>query len=144
NSEFVDLERAMHYFCYAMLSHIPLQRPLKISAWRKISLNTWKLTGDSSVYGLIELPVDELENHLQKLPMKISMTHVAGCVIARCMQEVPEINSLIRWGKLYPRKTVDVFFQVASDDSGENLTGHVVRNAAQKTLGEITSELKQG
>jgi pyruvate dehydrogenase E2 component (dihydrolipoamide acetyltransferase) len=53
----------------------------------------------------------------------------------------PEINCLLRFGRLYPRKQVDVFFQVASDKKGADLSGTTIRHADRKPIDEFAREM---
>jgi len=55
----------------------------------------------------------------------------------------PEVNCVLRWGNLYPRKNVDVFFQVASDMHGNDLSGLTIRNADKKTMTAIAQEMQE-
>jgi pyruvate dehydrogenase E2 component (dihydrolipoamide acetyltransferase) len=74
--------------------------------------------------------------------VKVTLTHYVGWAIARCIAEHPAINCVQRWGKLYPRQDVDIFFQIATDPSGKDLSGTVIRNADQKTPVDLAKELE--
>ena len=127
--------------------NLELGRALRVSAWRKISIGSWKNTGDSTVYGLTQLDAEAalqyLEEARQKSGLKITMTHLIGKVLAETYQRHPDMNVIGRWGRVYPRKNIDIFFQVAMDDSGEDLSGAVVRKADQKSLEQICADLSQ-
>jgi len=45
-------------------------------------------------------------------------------------------------GRLYPRKAVDIFFQVATDMKGIDLSGVTIRDAEKKTVLEIAKEMQ--
>lgn len=121
-------------------------RRAKISAWRKISLGTWRITGDSSVYGMLEMNVepalDYLKNIESKYGKKLTLTHLVARAMAQTFREHPQINSIIRWGKLYNRKDVDIFIHVALDEAGEDLSGIVIRNLDKKNLLEVADEIR--
>lgn len=127
--------------------NIEYGKPLKISAWRKIAIGTWKTVGDPSVYGALDLDCEQVLKFIEKKRaesgVKITLTHAVGKAIAHTIQKHPEINCVLRFGKLYPRKTVDVFFQVATDEKGEDLSGAVIRNADQKSIVDIARELEE-
>src|SRR5690606_24127796 len=61
-------------------------------------------------------------------------------------REHPETNCLYRWGRLYPRKTIDICFLVASGKKGvdgkEDLSGHVVRETDRASIIQIAEELR--
>jgi pyruvate/2-oxoglutarate dehydrogenase complex dihydrolipoamide acyltransferase (E2) component len=125
--------------------NVLLGPPLKNSPWRKIAIGTWQNIGDPSVYGIIEFDATKMLAYLQKLQTqskeKITLTHFIGKAVGTTFAKHPQLNCVLRWGKLYPRKTVDVFFQVASDGQGEDLSGCVIREADRKTIPEIAAEM---
>jgi len=122
-------------------------RPLKLSSWRKVAIGTWNTVGDPSVYGLAEFDVTAVNQYINDLKTKtgkkITLTHFVGKAVAETIRRHPEINCSLRFGKLYPRKSVDIFFQVASDNTGEDLSGTTIRNADQKTTIEIADQMHQ-
>jgi pyruvate dehydrogenase E2 component (dihydrolipoamide acetyltransferase) len=126
--------------------NVELGRPLKISSSRKVSLGTWRTVGDPSVYGIVAFDVDKAVNYIERLRketgIRVTLSHFVGKAIAQMIHKHPQINCLLRFGKLYPRKNIDIFFQVASDDQGEDLSGMTVRNADQKSLLDIAREME--
>lgn len=125
--------------------NIPGLKPVRTSPWRKISLGTWRITGDSSVYGMTEINVAPALNYLDKLAkdhhVKLTLTHYVARALALTFRDHPQINSIVRWGKLYRRSDVDIFLHVAMDTVGEDLSGVVIRNLDQKTLVEVAREM---
>jgi pyruvate/2-oxoglutarate dehydrogenase complex dihydrolipoamide acyltransferase (E2) component len=117
----------------------------RLSPWRKIAIGTWKTTGDPSVYGILELEVENALEYLEKIRtttgQKLTLTHFVGKACAQMIEKHPEINSILRFGKIYPRKSIDIFFQVASDDQGKDLTGMTIRQANEKSLIQISQEM---
>lgn len=122
-------------------------KKVKTSAWRKISIGTWRITGDSSVYGMTEINVGPALSKLEKLAKehgtKLTLTHYVARALALTFRDNPEINSIVRWGKLYQRTQVDIFLHVAMDTKGEDLSGVVIRNLDKKSLIEVATELNQ-
>lgn len=127
--------------------NIPGLRRVPASPWRKISLGTWRITGDSSVYGMTEINVEKALTYLEKLGKdggeKLTLTHYVARAVALTFRDHPEINSIVRWGKLYRRSDVDIFLHVAMDTKGEDLSGIVIRNLDRKSLLEVGKELNQ-
>lgn len=125
--------------------NIGLGTALRISSWRKVAIGTWRTAGDPSVYGELELDVGPALAYLEKrrasTGVKLTLSHFAGKAIALTLARHPEINCILRWGRLYPRASVDVFFQVANDGQGKDLSGLVVRGADRKSLEEIALEM---
>ena len=117
--------------------------PRRLSAWRKISLGTWKPNGDSQVYGEVLVDAEKILDKITELNRvslhKLTVTHLIGKAMGKVLKEVPDMNAVVRLGKIYPRKNVDIFFQVVHDNT--ELSGHVVRNIDSKSLQEIAREL---
>jgi pyruvate/2-oxoglutarate dehydrogenase complex dihydrolipoamide acyltransferase (E2) component len=122
-------------------SNVALGKKMKISSWRKSAIGTWKISKDSQVYCLQTINVDSALAFLKEKPY--TMTHLAAQGCAKMIQENPEVNTLIIFGKVYPRLETSIFFQVASDKEGKDLTGHVVRNIDKMNLDDIKNDLNQ-
>ena len=127
--------------------NVVLGSPLKISPWRKIAIGTWRTVGDPSVYAELELDaraaLEYLESWRVQGGRRATLTHFTGKAIAEVIARHPQINSILRFGQLYPRSSVDVFFQVATDMKGEDLSGMVIRQADRKSIGDITREMEE-
>lgn len=119
----------------------------KLSAFRKVALGTWRTAGDPSVYSEIELNVEPALSYLQEASevcdKKLTLTHFVGKACAETIRRHPELNCILRWGKLYRRQDIDIFFQVASDTKGEDLSGTTVRQIDQKDIGEIAEDMQR-
>ena len=125
--------------------NVELGPPLKTSSWRKIALGTWRVMGDPSVYGTIELDATHAIEYMNKVHhqtgQRITLSHFVGKAVATTMERHPDMNCIIRFGRFYPRKTIDLFFQVANDAAGKDLSGLVIRHANQKSIAEISKEM---
>jgi pyruvate/2-oxoglutarate dehydrogenase complex dihydrolipoamide acyltransferase (E2) component len=119
----------------------------KLSAFRKVALGTWNTVGDPSVYAELELNVESAKEYLSKVSSltgkKLTLTHFVGKACAETIRRHPELNCLLRWGTLYRRSNIDIFFQVASDTKGEDLSGTTVRNIDQKDIVEIADDMQK-
>lgn len=119
--------------------------PMKVSAWRKLAMGTWRNAKDPSVYGNTEFEADAIlaciKKH-QEMGIKITPTVVVAKGMAYAIAQVPSVNCVVRWGRFYQRKNVDIFLQVATDSEGEDLSGMVVRNCDKKSLSEIATEMR--
>jgi len=115
----------------------------KLSAWRKISLGSWRPNGDSQVYCELRVNAEPAMKKIAELNAtsqnKITITHYVGLVMGQVLKEVPDLNALVRLGNIYPRRDVDIFFHVVYQES--ELSGHVVRNIDQKKITEIACDL---
>jgi pyruvate dehydrogenase E2 component (dihydrolipoamide acetyltransferase) len=128
--------------------NVDLNPALKLSAFRKVAIGTWQSAGDPSVYSVITLDIRQILKFIEKIQLKtehkITITHFIGKAIAHILNQHPELNCILRWGNLYPRKDVDIFFQVASDSKGNDLSGFTLRNADKKSIIDIAVELGGG
>ncbi len=128
--------------------NVKIGPPLKLSAFRKVAIGTWQSAGDPSVYSILTFDIRPaaafMEKVQEKTSDKITMTHFFGKAVAYVLAQHPELNCILRWGKLYPRENIDIFFQVASDKKGEDLSGYTIRNADRKSVREMAEELSRG
>lgn len=116
---------------------------LKLNAWRKIAIGTWKTVGDPSVYGSFDLDVtDLLEKIKNSEKSKPTITAIVSKAIAETFKRYPKINGMIRFGSIYTRNSVKLFLQTAVDDAGAELSGLTIDNAENKSLAEISEEIK--
>lgn len=106
-------------------------------------MGSWKPNGDSQVYCELKIDagpalkkIDELNKNSNS---KITMTHMIGKVMGRVLKDIPDLNSVVRLGTIYPRKDIDIFFHVVYDET--ELSGHVIRKIDQKSTADIAHEL---
>jgi pyruvate/2-oxoglutarate dehydrogenase complex dihydrolipoamide acyltransferase (E2) component len=127
--------------------NVDLKPALKISSWRKVAIGTWQTAADPSVYGMLEVDagpaIAYIEKQRRETGVKLTLTHFAGRAVAEVLARHPDLNCVLRFGRLYPRNTVDVFFQVAADETGQDLSGMVVRSCNRKSLAEISREMQE-
>src|SRR4051812_36024581 len=93
--------------------NVDLGPPLRVSSWRKVAIGTWRTCGDPSVYAMIDIDIEPGIAYIEKARassgLHMTLTHFIGRVIGETMARHPEINCILRMGRLYPRKNVDVF-----------------------------------
>src|SRR3954469_21929617 len=127
--------------------NVELGANIRLSSWRKVAIGTWHKPGDPSVYGLMEVDVTAalayIERERTRTGLKITLTHFFGKVLAETFRRNPQINCILRFGRLYPRKNVDVFFQIAGDSKGEDLSGATLRNVDQMSIADIAREIQK-
>lgn len=125
--------------------HLALGPALTLSPWRKLAIGTWRAAKDPSVYGALELDVTRALAFIERLAAesgeRVTLTHFTGRVVAEALTRSPAINSVLRWGRIYPRQQVALFFQVATDTAGADLSGVTVKDAAGKSTVAIAREL---
>ena len=107
-------------------------KPYKASSpWRKISISMWANQDEASFYGWVDLDATGVIKKLAEFRdsgKKMSPTTIAAKAAAVAISKYPRVNGLIRLGRIYEREDVDIFLQVAPDNSGDNLSGIIIRN----------------
>jgi pyruvate/2-oxoglutarate dehydrogenase complex dihydrolipoamide acyltransferase (E2) component len=129
------------------MGNLELERKKNPSMFRKLAIGTWRTSYDPSVYGALTLRMEEAQRYLEafraRTGRRLTVTHMMGRAVAAVFQEVPDANAILRGTRLYLRKQVSVFFQVAMQDpaTGEiDLSGMVLRDVDKKSLVEIVDE----
>lgn len=124
------------------MKNIHYQTPQPLSPWRKVSLGSWKPTGDSSVYSLEEIEVESALAYCEKN----DITFYEFCIkaISAAIEKYPKINATVRFGRIYPRKDVSVFFHTIKGREHDDLSGVRIINAQQKNWSEIHREFSEG
>lgn len=125
----------------------PLKTP---SPWRKLALGTWHKPGDPTVYGTMPVECSAILKYLEVINQtsstKITITHFIAKALAMALKKYPDINGIIKWGKIYLRDSVDIFLQVSvaekTKDDKPNLSGAKICGCDLKSLVEIANELK--
>ncbi len=127
--------------------HLDLTAPKHQSSWRKIAIGTWRTAKDPSVYGMLELRCEKAMAYIDRISQqtgeRVTITHFIGKAVAEAFRRHPEINSVLRFGKIYRRRHVTLFFQVATDQTGQDLSGIIVREAENKSLAQMTGEMNK-
>jgi pyruvate/2-oxoglutarate dehydrogenase complex dihydrolipoamide acyltransferase (E2) component len=131
----------------------PLGKAIAATKFRRLALGSWIAPNDPTLYGVLEVNVEAALKYVEQLrgltSEKITITHYIGKVFAEVLKLHPELNCEIRFGKFYPRKSVDLSFQVAIEDESadlglkhrHDLSAGLVQNADQKSVIEIAVEL---
>ena len=120
--------------------------------FRKVACGSWRTAGDPSVYALLEIEMSKAlefaKAYSQQHGVRITPTLLVAKAISHCLQVRPELNGLLRHGRVYLRRNVSIFFQVnvpgsAVDGSRDEriakamLSGTTVHETETKSLAEI-------
>lgn len=131
------------------MPNLDLEPKDDISSFRRIAIGTWQTAYDPSVYGTIELRMDAamayIEAFRRRTGRKLTVTHLVARATAMALKEMPDANAVLRWNRIYLRKRIGVFFQVAMTDEGEgkvDLSGATLYDVEQKSLTEIYDEFQ--
>ncbi|HPE75756.1 MAG TPA: 2-oxo acid dehydrogenase subunit E2 [Draconibacterium sp.] len=113
------------------------------SNWRKVASTIYKKPTDSKIFGIVELDVTELEKYVaqkRKEGIKTTLTYLMTIIIGRAIrQEVPELNTFVKRGKIIQRKQVDATVSVLLP--GGQMGSVKVENADQLTTAEISENI---
>lgn len=131
------------------MPNLELQRKDDVSSFRKIAIGTWADAWDPSVYGTLELRMDEAMRYIAafraKTGKKLTVSHLMAKATAQVLKECPDANSILRWNRIYQRKRIGVFFQVVMTDEGHDkvdLSGATIYDVEQKSLLQIIEEFQ--
>jgi pyruvate dehydrogenase E2 component (dihydrolipoamide acetyltransferase) len=129
------------------MPNVELSRKDDVSSFRKVAIGTWRNAYDPSVYGTMELRMDEAMRYLadfrRKTGKRLTVSHMMAKAAAMVLQAIPDANAIIRWNRIYVRKRIGVFFQVVMTDEGADkidLSGATLYDVEKKSLAEIHDE----
>jgi pyruvate/2-oxoglutarate dehydrogenase complex dihydrolipoamide acyltransferase (E2) component len=124
--------------------NLSLRPKPRVSPARRIAIGAWRTIGDPSVYGAVTVDVDPVLTYIEafreRTGRRLTLSHIMAKVMGEVYEAMPDANAILRYGKIYLRNDVSVFFQVALEDpkTGEiDLSGLVVRDPKNKSLMEI-------
>lgn len=129
------------------MPNIPIHPYSKPSMWRRMSFANWKNPTDPQVYGRLEIDLKKALEYLgdesNRRGMRITPTHLAVRALSLALAEYPEANTIIRWRRVYLRKNVDIFCQVAIPGDKPDLSGTVIRGADKLGIAGIAEALSR-
>src|SRR5438477_12640184 len=92
----------------ARMPNLELRRKDDVSSFRKVAIGTWADAYDPSVYGTIELRMDEamryLEEFRKRTGKKLTVSHMMAKAAAMVLKATPDANAMLRWNRVYLRK----------------------------------------
>jgi pyruvate/2-oxoglutarate dehydrogenase complex dihydrolipoamide acyltransferase (E2) component len=128
--------------------NVNLEPERELSTFRKLALGTWRTAYDPSVYGALTLRVDNALDYIERFRAMtgkhLTITHLMARAVGAVLEELPSANAILRRGKLYRRRDIGVFFQVAMEDAAGkiDLSGATIHDPQRKTLAAICDELE--
>ncbi len=132
------------------MGNLALEKVKKVSTFRKIAIGTWKTVGDPSVYGTLEVTMDRALDYLARYRKitgrRLTISHLIAKAAAAALEKVPDANAVLRFNRIYRRKRIGIFFQVAMVDEKTDeidLSGAVIYDVEKKPLGELIDEFAE-
>lgn len=102
------------------MAHLDLVPKGELSSFRKIAIGTWKTTYDPSVYGTLSVRMEKalqyVERFREKTGVRLTVTHLVVKAVAEALRRCPDANAVLRFNKIYLRKTVCVSVLVVQTD----------------------------
>ncbi len=99
-----------------------------VTSYRKITLGTWRDAGDPSTYTWLDLDLEPARKFLAELKCqgieRVALAHLIAHAIATSLVVQPELNTIIRWRRLFRRPRIDAFHQVLLLGRGRNRLRH--------------------
>lgn len=109
----------------------------KISVFRKVALSLWGSGGDPSVYGFLEIDVTDSKAVGSPMPQVIK-------AVSELMRKHKELNSILRFGRLYYRKNINVSVMInIPDQDRHDLSIATIENVDRLTVEEIEQRLRR-
>lgn len=132
------------------MPNLDLVKKRDVSAFRKIALGTWRTAYDPSVYGSMDITMDRAMDYLRRYReqsgKRLTVTHLVARAVAQCLKETPDANAILRWNRIYLRKRIGIFMQVAmtDEDTGQvDLSGVTLYDVADMDLAAIIEEVER-
>ncbi len=132
------------------MPNIELEPKEDVSSFRRIAIGTWETAYDPSVYGTMEVRMDKAMEYLaafrKATGKRATVSHLVAKAMGAALARMPDANAILRFSKIYLRKQIGVFFQVAMEDEGEgkiDLSGATLYDVEKKSLAEIIDEFEQ-
>lgn len=132
------------------MANIELAGRARLTPFRHIALGTWRTAYDPSIYGSLSVPMDETLRYIEAFRAatgaRLTVTHLMAKVMGAVLESVPEANAILRLGRVYLRRDIAVFFQVAIEDpetGGIDLSGVRVERPHARELVDIVREFEK-
>jgi pyruvate/2-oxoglutarate dehydrogenase complex dihydrolipoamide acyltransferase (E2) component len=132
------------------MPNLDLARKDDLSSFRKIAIGTWQTAYDPSVYGTMDLRMDEAMRYIkafrEKTGRRLTVSHLMAKAAAAVMEACPDANAVMRWNRIYLRKRIGIFFQVVMTDEGDgkaDLSGATLYDVEKMSLVEICDEFER-
>jgi pyruvate/2-oxoglutarate dehydrogenase complex dihydrolipoamide acyltransferase (E2) component len=129
------------------MPNLELVKKTDVSSFRKIAIGTWSTAYDPSVYGTMDIRMDEAMKYIAdfraRTGKRLTVSHLMAKAMGAVFKEVPDANAILRWNRVYLRKRIGAFFQVVMTDEGEgktDLSGATIYDVDQKSLVQIHDE----
>ncbi len=132
------------------MPNLELVKKTDVASFRKIAIGTWRTAYDPSVYGTMDMKMDAAMDYIRRYReatgKRLTPTHMVARAVAQSLKETPDANAIMRFNRIYLRKTIGVFMQVVMTDQGSDkvdLSGVTIYDVADKDIGEVIDDVEK-
>jgi pyruvate/2-oxoglutarate dehydrogenase complex dihydrolipoamide acyltransferase (E2) component len=132
-----------------MGAHLDLEAKRDISSFRKLAIGTWQTAYDPTVYGTLSVRMEKAIEYMRRFReaygVHLTVTHLVTKAVAEALRRCPDANAILRFNKIYLRKSVTISVLVVQTDQGDgkvDLTAARIGDCEKKSLREIAEELQ--
>lgn len=126
--------------------NINLKRIKNVPLSNKMWISYWPNACTASIYSTLELDARPILKKLTDLKTKNiinSMSAIIGKAAAIAIKEYPKINSIIRFGRIYQRKEINISFAVACGKHRDDVFSILLRDCDQMPIETMGTELRR-
>lgn len=131
------------------MAHLELTKKEDISSFRKLAIGTWTTAYDPTVYGTLTVRMEKALAYIERFRevhgVRLTVTHLVAKAVAEALRRCPDANAILRFNKIYLRKTVTLSVLVVQTDQGDgkvDLTAAKIDHADQKSLLDMAKEMQ--
>jgi pyruvate dehydrogenase E2 component (dihydrolipoamide acetyltransferase) len=131
------------------MAHLDLIPKGNVSSFRKIAIGTWQTAYDPTVYGTLSIRMEKALSYIERFRQvhvqRLTVTHLVSKAVAEGLKRCPDANAVLRFNKIYLRKSVTISVLVVQTDQGDgkvDLTAAKIEHAENKTLLDFTHEMQ--
>lgn len=128
------------------LKNVDFEPYVPMTPWRKCAIGTWHAPGDPQIYTTMDVDAGAMQEVLVEKRSQgkpVTPTTIVARAVALAIRRHPEINSVLRFGRLYRRRQVNIFLQVVPDAEEDDLTGIIIKDCDRKSIEEVSEEIRQ-
>jgi pyruvate dehydrogenase E2 component (dihydrolipoamide acetyltransferase) len=131
------------------MPNLELVKKRDLSPFRKIAIGTWQDAYDPSVYGTMRVRMDKalryIEDFRERTGKRITVTHLVAKATAAALCACPDANAIIRWNRIYLRKSIDlsILVLIAAEGTGKlDLSAVKVERVDEISLLELAERME--
>lgn len=132
------------------MPHLDLAHKDDLPTFRRMAIGTWHAADDPTVYGTLEVRMDKamawIERYRARTGLRVTVSHLVARAVAEMLRENPDANALLRFHRLWLRKRIGVFLQVALVDEATgraDLSGVTLYDLERKSMREVVTEMEE-